>query len=83
MSHSRTNYDGFVQVLIDFGLSSNTTLPEDKAVDLHVLERAFTSAHAACGNLVRHTTRLNIFIIIATGFRRTLEALQTMSYSCL
>jgi hypothetical protein len=42
-----------VQVLIDFGLSSNTTLPEDKAVDLYVLERAFTSAHAASGNLVR------------------------------
>lgn len=38
-------------VLIDFGLSSITTLPEDKAVDLYVLERAFTSAHAACGNL--------------------------------
>ncbi|EIE22357.1 kinase-like protein [Coccomyxa subellipsoidea C-169] len=40
-------------VLIDFGLSSNTTLPEDKAVDLYVLERAFTSAHAASGNLFK------------------------------
>lgn len=35
------------QVLIDFGLSSNSTLPEDKAVDLYVLERAIASAHAA------------------------------------
>ncbi|EFN57443.1 hypothetical protein CHLNCDRAFT_48645 [Chlorella variabilis] len=30
-------------VLIDFGLSYNTTIPEDKAVDLYVLERAFAS----------------------------------------
>ena len=40
------------QVLIDFGLSYNNTLAEDKAVDLYVLERAFTSAHSALGNLV-------------------------------
>ncbi len=45
-----------VQVLIDFGLSYNNTLAEDKAVDLYVLERAFTSAHSALGNLVRHTS---------------------------
>lgn len=35
-----------VQVLIDFGLSFNSTIPEDKGVDLYVLERAFTSAHS-------------------------------------
>ena len=40
------------QVLIDFGLSYNNTMAEDKAVDLYVLERAFTSAHSALGNLV-------------------------------
>eukprot|EP01024_Parvocaulis_polyphysoides_P042235 TRINITY_DN3866_c0_g2_i3.p2 TRINITY_DN3866_c0_g2~~TRINITY_DN3866_c0_g2_i3.p2 ORF type:complete len:213 (-),score=40.26 TRINITY_DN3866_c0_g2_i3:501-1139(-) len=33
-------------VVIDFGLSSNSTLAEDKAVDLYVLERAFVSAHS-------------------------------------
>jgi len=33
-------------VLIDFGLSYNSTVAEDKAVDLYVLERAFTSTHA-------------------------------------
>lgn len=33
-------------VLIDFGLSYNSTIPEDKGVDLYVLERAFTSAHS-------------------------------------
>jgi TP53 regulating kinase-like protein len=32
-------------VLIDYGLASNSTLPEDKAVDLYVLERALGSAH--------------------------------------
>lgn len=33
------------QVLIDFGLAYNSNLIEDKAVDLYVLERAFSSTH--------------------------------------
>ena len=37
------------QVVIDFGLSYNSTIPEDKGVDLYVLERAFASAHAGQG----------------------------------
>eukprot|EP00501_MAST-03F_sp_TOSAG23-6_P001705 GSMAST32.ASY1.ANO1.1778.1 assembled CDS len=32
-------------VLIDFGLGSNKTNAEDRAVDLYVLERAFASTH--------------------------------------
>ncbi|KAK9455357.1 hypothetical protein V1511DRAFT_349306 [Dipodascopsis uninucleata] len=32
-------------VIIDFGLAQQSTLPEDKAVDLYVLERAFLSTH--------------------------------------
>ncbi|KZO97246.1 hypothetical protein CALVIDRAFT_497521 [Calocera viscosa TUFC12733] len=32
-------------VLIDFGLSGTSSLVEDKAVDLYVLERAFASTH--------------------------------------
>lgn len=36
-------------VVIDFGLSYNSTIPEDKGVDLYVLERAFSSAHAGQG----------------------------------
>ncbi|KAL0565952.1 serine/threonine-protein kinase bud32 [Marasmius crinis-equi] len=32
-------------VLIDFGLAFQSTLTEDKAVDLYVLERAFSSTH--------------------------------------
>lgn len=38
-------------VLIDFGLSFTSTLPEDKAVDLYVLERALISMHSSCGNV--------------------------------
>lgn len=36
----------FEAVLIDFGLSSYSGLPEDKAVDLYVLERAVLSTHS-------------------------------------
>jgi TP53 regulating kinase-like protein len=32
-------------VVIDFGLASSSSNTEDKAVDLYVLERAFTSTH--------------------------------------
>ncbi|KAI3438592.1 hypothetical protein D9Q98_001016 [Chlorella vulgaris] len=51
-------------VLIDFGLSYNSIIPEDKAVDLYVLERAFSSAHAEAG---------------AAMFERTLEAYRRAS----
>ena len=34
-----------IKVLIDFGLAYMSTLVEDKAVDLYVLERAFSSTH--------------------------------------
>ncbi|XP_043690761.1 EKC/KEOPS complex subunit bud32-like isoform X2 [Telopea speciosissima] len=39
-------------ILIDFGLSFTSTLPEDKAVDLYVLERALLSMHSSCGNVM-------------------------------
>ncbi|KZT69072.1 hypothetical protein DAEQUDRAFT_711029 [Daedalea quercina L-15889] len=38
---------GVQLVLIDFGLAYTSTLAEDKAVDLYVLERAFSSTHPA------------------------------------
>uniref|UniRef100_A0A0E0QZA3 non-specific serine/threonine protein kinase n=1 Tax=Oryza rufipogon TaxID=4529 RepID=A0A0E0QZA3_ORYRU len=41
-------------VLIDFGLSFISTIPEDKAVDLYVLERALISMHSSCGDVVRN-----------------------------
>mmetsp|Transcript_18680 Transcript_18680/g.46418 ORF Transcript_18680/g.46418 Transcript_18680/m.46418 type:complete len:249 (-) Transcript_18680:101-847(-) len=34
-------------VVIDFGLAHNSIIPEDKGVDLYVLERAITVTHAA------------------------------------
>ena len=37
--------DRFSQFIIDFGLAYTSTLAEDKAVDLYVLERAFSSTH--------------------------------------
>ena len=37
-------------ILIDFGLSQLSTLVEDKAVDLYVLERSFRSAHPLDGD---------------------------------
>jgi tRNA A-37 threonylcarbamoyl transferase component Bud32 len=40
------------QVLIDFGLGYNSTLPEDKAVDLYVLERACIAMHSSVGDFV-------------------------------
>lgn len=38
-------------VLIDFGLGFVSTAEEDKAVDLYVLERAFTSTHPQAENI--------------------------------
>ncbi|EPT05908.1 hypothetical protein FOMPIDRAFT_1026791 [Fomitopsis schrenkii] len=42
-----TSPKGLQLVLIDFGLAYTSTLAEDKAVDLYVLERAFASTHPA------------------------------------
>ncbi len=47
----------YAQVLIDFGLSYNSTVPEDKGVDLYVLERAFTSAHSKQTDMVTFLAR--------------------------
>lgn len=41
-------------VLIDFGLSYVSQLIEDKAVDLYVLERAFSSTHPNTEVMVRN-----------------------------
>jgi len=49
----------YAQVLIDFGLSYNSTVPEDKGVDLYVLERAFTSAHSKQTDMVTFLARLH------------------------
>jgi TP53 regulating kinase-like protein len=43
--------------MIDFGLSSNSTSSEDKAVDLYVLERAFASTHPSSEHLFAEVMR--------------------------
>lgn len=46
LRHPSSTADSKTQlVLIDFGLSYQSNLTEDKAVDLYVLERAFSSTH--------------------------------------
>ena len=44
-------------MLIDFGLGSISTAEEDKAVDLYVLERAFTSTHPRAEELFQEVLR--------------------------
>ncbi|KAF2325205.1 hypothetical protein GH714_025262 [Hevea brasiliensis] len=44
--------DDYMMVLIDFGLSFTSTLPEDKAVDLYALERALLSMHSSRGHVL-------------------------------
>jgi len=39
-------------VLIDFGLASQSSADEDRAVDLYVLERAFGSTHPRAESLL-------------------------------
>lgn len=55
-----------MQLLIDFGLSYNSALAEDKAVDLYVLERAFASTHPNSEPLFAsvRTSSYLLFIII-------------------
>eukprot|EP00160_Parvularia_atlantis_P005029 Unigene14286_Nuclearia_a/m.43110 Unigene14286_Nuclearia_a/g.43110 ORF Unigene14286_Nuclearia_a/g.43110 Unigene14286_Nuclearia_a/m.43110 type:complete len:231 (-) Unigene14286_Nuclearia_a:63-755(-) len=61
--HVRADGGDFDVVFIDFGLSYQSTLSEDKAVDLYVLERALSSTHPATEQLwqqiVEHYGRLS------------------------
>lgn len=50
----RGHEDGEFQLfVIDFGLSYTSALPEDKGVDLYVLEKAFLSTHPNSGALFK------------------------------
>ena len=53
-SSSPVNVKDIKLVMLDFGLSYNSTIPEDKGVDLYVLERAFRSTHAAAEDEFDH-----------------------------
>lgn len=51
---SNGDYDDHSVCLIDFGLSSVSSLAEDKGVDIYVLERAFLSSHPNTEKLFQH-----------------------------
>lgn len=55
------------QVLIDFGLSSTSPMHEDRAVDLYVLERAFSSTHPVQPGGIAH------FEVVLEGYREALQ----------
>jgi len=61
-------------VLIDFGLGAVSTQDEDKAVDLYVLERAFTSTHPKAEKLFQDV--LNSYEQSYKGARVVLRRLQ-------
>lgn len=54
---ARRDMTGLGVVLIDFGLASVSTLIEDKAVDLYVLERALQATHPEPEDLDPQSTR--------------------------
>ncbi|PLW27612.1 hypothetical protein PCANC_04033 [Puccinia coronata f. sp. avenae] len=61
-------------VMIDFGLSTVTSLVEDKAVDLYVLERAFLSTHSDPSNTaLTHSSPL--FEIVLAAYAACLSPL--------
>ena len=49
----RRNWSDGDIILIDFGLASQSTQDEDRAVDLYVLERAFGSTHPKAEGLFK------------------------------
>ena len=60
-------------VVLDFGLGSGKLLPEDKAVDLYVLERAFASTHRASEFMVAEICR--VYSEKASGAKATMQRL--------
>ena len=55
LRHDEDSRDSSILYFIDFGLSFVSTMDEDKAVDLYVLERCFTSSHPHHTYVVRHS----------------------------
>ncbi|CAI5744552.1 unnamed protein product [Peronospora destructor] len=52
-----SNDDATDVTMIDFGLANSQPLPEDKAVDLYVMERAFANTHVNSELLVEEVLR--------------------------
>ncbi|KAI9227352.1 MAG: kinase-like domain-containing protein [Piptocephalis tieghemiana] len=61
-------------VIIDFGLGFISTLPEDKAVDLYVLERAFISTHPGTDDLFQEI--LTVYGKMSTSAKAVLHRLE-------
>ena len=60
--------------MIDFGLSLNSTIPEDKGVDMYVLERAFTSAHSKQPDMVPNASSGLAMLLLNFSFHSRLAA---------
>lgn len=58
--------------MIDFGLSSTSILPEERAVDLYVLERAFASTHPVA-LLESGEEGVSQFESVLRGYQRKME----------
>uniref|UniRef100_M4C0M6 non-specific serine/threonine protein kinase n=1 Tax=Hyaloperonospora arabidopsidis (strain Emoy2) TaxID=559515 RepID=M4C0M6_HYAAE len=54
-----SNNEATKVTMIDFGLANSQPLPEDKAVDLYVMERAFASTHV--------NSELLVCVLLAVG----------------
>ncbi|KAM0793699.1 hypothetical protein ACM66B_001124 [Microbotryomycetes sp. NB124-2] len=67
------NHQPFEVVMIDFGLSSTSFTPEDRAVDLYVLERAFDSTHPV-PKLPSGHDGTPLFVTVLDGYRKGMEA---------
>jgi TP53 regulating kinase-like protein len=65
----------FLQIVIDFGLASSQPLPEDKAVDLYVLERAMLSTHPNSQALIDRINEVYISTSKPKKAKPTLERL--------
>jgi TP53 regulating kinase-like protein len=58
--------------MIDFGLATISPLPEDRAVDLYVLERAFASTHPI-PLLPSGEDGIPHFTTVLEGYRKVME----------
>lgn len=72
-----------MEVLIDFGLGYNSTLPEDKAVDLYVLERACVAMHSTVGDFVSIQSWLFFLFILLFSFILSAISIYQCSHTAL
>ncbi|ODV59944.1 serine/threonine protein kinase BUD32 ASCRUDRAFT_71420 [Ascoidea rubescens DSM 1968] len=72
-----TDTDGYLPYLIDFGLSFQSNLIEDKAVDLYLLEKAIISTHPLFANNYYNVWLLNGY---KTGYQLKSKKLNNKSY---